>query len=112
MGINDSHAVGVADTFIDVIRNFGETVHIFEHKDIRIHEQIQASAFMSGEPGMQMVCQFSETVAVKKKTDPVHSPVEHISLTDFCHDLTGNIFSGIQQERGRCTHCFRGIYNG
>ena len=61
---------------------------------------------MSGEPCMQMVCQFSETVAVKKKTIQFHHPVEHISLTDFCHDLTGNIFSGISRKEGGAPTAF------
>ena len=55
---------------------------------------------------MQMVSKFSKTVAVKKKTIKIHHPVEHVSLTDFSHDLTGYIFSGICRKEGSAATAF------
>ena len=106
MGIYDCHLIRISNTFIDIVRNFGKTVYIFEHKDICVHEQIQTSTVMFCKPCVQMVCELSKTVAVKKKTIQFHHPVKHFSLTHFSHDLTGYIFSGVSRKEGSAAAAF------
>ena len=104
--VNQCHLPWIAFYQIGILRKLRQCIHIFAHKDIRVHKQINISAAMLCQPVLHTSCKLCVSCTVQENTVQIHHPVLHIALACFCYDALDYILSTVRWILGNTAAAF------